>query len=86
MLATDLVGCTVCFRFPKKRIGGEVDPLHKTRGEIRIVYLSSDGLKFLVERDDTGMLETVNQQEMVLCYNLTFKAAVELLEKEDQKR
>ena len=86
MLATDLIGCVVCFRFPKKRVGGEADPLHKTKGEIRIVYLSSNGLRFSVERDDTGMLETVTEQDMVLCFNLTFKDAVQQIEKEDQER
>lgn len=85
MIATSLLNQVVCFRFPPNHSEDEPNPLHKTKGTIKSVYLI-DAIPMYTVMTETGSLETCKNHQMVVCCDITFTDAVDMIEKEDAER
>lgn len=96
MLTTDLMGATICFRLSQRRTHAdkslwpardtEPNPLHKTRGIIRVVYLDERSRPAFLVEDKDGDLRATESSEMIVCRTRAFNKAVQMLEKEDAEQ
>ena len=85
MIATSLLNQKVCFRLPPDHKGDAPNPLHKTEGTIKNVYLYCNAPRYTV-LNQKGGLETCSNSQIVICLDILFKDAVRMIEKEDAER